>query len=273
MNKKLVKFLIIILLLCVPSIRGSDSYFSDSQVFVENIFSTGNWSNSSTPTPTLIPDPTLTYPPSATPTSTLTPTPTPDLTNMANHIVISEVQIIGASADDEFVEIYNPTSLSIDLSILPLKLHFISGTGVDANRSLTFINSTIPAHGFFLIGPSAGYTGLTSLDATYSSSGTKLVNDGAVYISSSSAIDKTGLIDLVGFGTVSSSNREGSALTNPSANTSVERKAQSTSDATSMSSGADVLKGNGYDSNNNSTDFILRTVSQPQNSNSPTESL
>jgi signal peptidase I len=260
-------------------IKPTSAIFSDGKVLSGNIFSTGNWSTPSlTPTPTLTPDPTLTPTPLATPTASpiptlsATPTPTPDLTNIANHVVISEIQIAGATADDEFVEIYNPTSLSINLSTLPLKLHLISGTGTDANRVITFTNSTIPAHGFFLIGPSTGYTRSTTLDATYASSGTKIVNDGAVYISTSTA-DKTGLIDLVGFGTASSSGREGTALANPPANNSVERKAFSTSDVTSMTSGADALKGNGYDSNNNASDFILRSVSQPQNSSSAPEGL
>ena len=34
----------------------------------------------------------------------------------AAHIVISEVQVGGTNANDEFVELYNPTSVTIDLS-------------------------------------------------------------------------------------------------------------------------------------------------------------
>lgn len=196
---------------------------------------------------------------------TNTPTPTP--TGIANHIVISEVQNAGAKiTTDEFVEIYNPTSSSINLSTLPLKLHIINSAGTDDNKTLAFINSTIPAHGFFLIGSATDYTGSANLDATYiTASGNTLVSNGAVYISTSVSEDKTGLIDLVGFGTASSLDRETTALSNPAANTSVERKAYSTSTSSSMS-GADATKGNGFDTNNNSTDFVTRTTPQPQNS-------
>ena len=95
----------------------------------------------------------------------------------ANHLVISEVQITGGSgqAMNEFVEIYNPTESSINLNLLPLKLHIRNSSGTDQNKSLTFITEIIPAHGYFLIGPPSGYTGAITLDATYSTSGNTLV--------------------------------------------------------------------------------------------------
>ena len=49
---------------------------------------------------------------------------------------------------------------------------------------------------------------------------------------------------------------------------SYERKAYATSDATSMTTGADATKGNSYDSDNNSTDFVLRPTRDPQNASS-----
>lgn len=199
-------------------------------------------------------------------------TPTPALAQTANHLVISEIQTKGASADDEFIEIYNPTSSPINLSTLPLKLHIINSSGTDQNRALTFVNTTIPAYGFFLIGPSIGYTGTTSLDATYSSSGTKLVDNGAVYISTSTAIDKTGLLDLVGFGSASTINREGTAVSNPAASTSIERKATSTSTVQTMN-GSESSWGNSEDSGDNNSDFLSRSTPEPQNSSSAIESV
>ncbi len=35
--------------------------------------------------------------------------------------------------------------------------------------------------------------------------------------------------------------------------------------------GADELKGNGHDTNNNAADFVTRTMRDPQNASSPTE--
>ncbi|TSC92970.1 MAG: hypothetical protein CEN89_335 [Candidatus Berkelbacteria bacterium Licking1014_7] len=119
----------------------------------------------------------------------------------ANTIVINEIRIAGSSADDEFIELYNPTASPIDLSALPLKIHIVSSTGNDENRTLTFINTTISANGFFLIGPSSGYNGTVNLDATYSaSSGNMLVNNGSAYISTSISAN-TDIIDQINWGT------------------------------------------------------------------------
>jgi hypothetical protein len=53
---------------------------------------------------------------------------------------------------------------------------------------------------------------------------------------------------------------------------SLERKALSTSTSATMAvGGTDANRGNGYDSDNNSTDFVTRAARQPQNSSSPTE--
>jgi hypothetical protein len=43
MKKQLVKLIILFFLISIPSIKGSGSYFSDSQVITGNIFSTGHW--------------------------------------------------------------------------------------------------------------------------------------------------------------------------------------------------------------------------------------
>ncbi|MGC8928828.1 MAG: lamin tail domain-containing protein, partial [Myxococcota bacterium] len=69
---------------------------------------------------------------------------------------------------------------------------------------------------------------------------------------------------------------EGSSFTNPcSSNTctkSVERKARNTSIAATMQSGGiDEFLGNGYDTDNNANDFIVRDTKEPQNSSSPPE--
>jgi len=48
----------------------------------------------------------------------------------ADNIVISEIQIAGDSAKEEFVELYNPTENDIDLAELPLKLHIVNSKEV-----------------------------------------------------------------------------------------------------------------------------------------------
>ena len=83
----------------------------------------------------------------------------------------------------------------------------------------------------------------------------------------------TEIIDLVGFGKNANFYEGSGPAPAPSATHSIERKASAASTAATMGSGgAEVFLGNGYDSNDNSSDFLTRTP-QPQNSASPTESL
>ncbi len=78
------------------------------------------------------------------------------------------------------------------------------------------------------------------------------------------------IIDFIGYGAANCS--EGSPSPVLSNTTSAERKAQSGSTAASLASGgADATLGNGYDSNNNSADFVAQSSINPQNSASPTE--
>lgn len=164
-------------------------------------------------------------------------------------IIISEVQTKGGTgeSDNEFIELYNPSDLVVDLSALPLKLHIRNSNGKDSNKPLAFINNTIPAKGYFLIGPASGYKGFVSLDATYSSSsGNKLVDNGGVYISKNSAAD-VDVFDKLGWGKQPSGGFEtSSVLGNPSANESISRKSE-------------------VDTDNNANDFI-KSKPTPKNS-------
>ncbi len=173
------------------------------------------------------------------------------------HAVISEVQISGDSADsgnDEFVELYNPTSDPIIMT--DWKLTRKNSSGTEANL-VADLDGTIPAHGYFLIGHGTGYNGGVTLDASYSAPSNALTNDYTVLLYSDNQIT---LVDKVGFGT--STDPEGSAVSeNPAANGSIERK-PGVSDPTG---------GNGTDTENNANDFDQRVTSDPQNSNSATE--
>lgn len=189
--------------------------------------------------------------------------------NVAEHLVLSEIQLAGASASEDFVEIYNPTSLNISLDGYRLVKRTSTGT-VDTGLVVFASTDQIPAYGYFLWCNSSLSASLTCDKNT---SGT-IANNNSVALRNGA--ENTGeIVDAVSFGSVTNTLGEGVSIDSPPpASGSAERKAKSNSDAISMSSGgADELIGNSEDSNNNSADFVIRNVSQPQNSLSPTEAL
>lgn len=194
-------------------------------------------------------------------------TATSSLLTILPPVKISEVKIGGTgNTQDEFVELYNFGDISV--STANLYLHIRNG-GTDSNISLTKLKASLPDHGYYLIGSSAFYSGSVALDATYNTSAVEMDGNSGVYISASSAAD-TLVIDKLGMGL--SAIKETATTTALVAGKSYERKAQRTSDAGSMfTGGGDEFKGNSYDSNNNSSDFVLQNTPKPQNSASPKE--
>lgn len=176
-------------------------------------------------------------------------------------LVISQVQISGSSAADEFVEIYNPTSVSADIT--GLKLHIRNSTGSsDTNKTVTFVSghaTTILAHGYFLFVSATASAALLSLaDATYANA---MVADGSVYISTSS--DKlTAVIDMLGWNAQVAGGFETTSFgtRNPVAGESMVRKPNDAG-------------GNGTDSNVNADDFMFLSPSTPRNTLSLTRPL
>lgn len=159
----------------------------------------------------------------------------------ANYIVISEVQT-GSSNDasQEFIELYNPTSASLTLDNWIIE--YASASGATWTKKAT-LASAIPAHGFYLVA-TAGY-GVS--DATMASG--LASTGGHVRLKSTSGE----VIDVVGWGTATQP--EYAAIGAPVAGGSIERLPGRLSN----------LAGNGQDTNNNSTDFVVRDVADPQN--------
>jgi cysteine-rich repeat protein len=201
--------------------------------------------------------------------------------SIPNHVVISEVAVAGpAGANDEYVELYNPTDQDIDIT--NWKLQYKPGSGSTYSNSVTIAPPTtggtvkIRARGYFLLSQT-GYVrgaGEPAADKTYSFSLSGQTGGGHVRIGPNSltaAVDDVATVDKFGYGGADSP--EGSAAPNPpAAGRSYERKAGPDSTAASMGSGgADELKGNGQDTNNNFEDFVIRTVRQPQSSTSTPE--
>ena len=180
----------------------------------------------------------------------------------ASHIVISEVEIRTlANADDEFIELYNPTDSNISFSGWRLTKKTAGGT---QSNLIASMSGAIVSHGFFLIASNV-YTGSAAADRSYASSSAIAANN-AVLLYSDAGVT---LVDKVGIG--GASDFEDSPTATPSSGQSVERKASGSSTMESMTTGADQFLGNSEDNDNNSSDFILRDLPQPQNSQSAVE--
>jgi hypothetical protein len=193
----------------------------------------------------------------------------------ANHLVISELQVAGATAGDEFVELYNPTNAAVDIS--GWKLQYKSAAGATYGTTVTVpAGKSVGPRGFFLITSirGTGFSGMVASDLAHTSTLNLAAAAGHVRIGpgtlTSSPTDAN-VVDTVGYGTTANAAEGGAPAANPAANSSIERKAYSTSTDVSMTTGGDALEGNGQDSDNNAADFIVRPASQPQNSSSPTE--
>lgn len=208
----------------------------------------------------------------------------PAYAQIATHVVISEVYggggNTGAYWKQDFIELYNPTTSPVTMT--NWSVQYQSATGSGPFSLIATFSGTVPARGFFLIQCSQGAGGVQDIptpDATAALSlgGTAgkvaLVNDG---VAIEFPTDPT-VVDFVGFGSTSNKYEGAGPTATLSNTTSAERKAQSSSTAASMGTGGvDTLAGNGWDTNNNSADFVLRgtiagTYPDPQNTSSPTE--
>jgi|GEM_PF-254990 len=195
------------------------------------------------------------------------------------HVVISEISARGESAiSDDFVELYNPTDADIDIGGWVLQYRTAGSTSTTVNyTNLKVIDAgkVIKAHGYFLL-TNNGYSGAVARDLSWG--GTDIsataanIRLGTASVTTDPTV-LTGVVDTVAFG----SGRvlpEGRAFpAHPAGAGSIERKAFAASTSASMIvGGADELKGNAYDSDDNYDDFVSRAARDPQNSASPTES-
>lgn len=158
-------------------------------------------------------------------------------------MIISEIQVGGDVAGDEFVELYNPTNNPVVME--NWRLTRMTSTGTEHNL-VSDIDATIPAHSYFLIAP-AEYDGTVTPDFAYSTS-QRIAANNSVALYSHSLVNEENVytrVDLVGMGTATVV--ETAAVANPEANGSVRRV-------------------NDDDTDNNSVDFAVLSVSDPQNS-------
>jgi gliding motility-associated-like protein len=193
--------------------------------------------------------------------------------NAANHVVISEVYGGGGNSGsvykNDFIELYNPTLTAVDLTNWSVQYASAAGT----SWQVTPLTGTIAPRSFYLVQQAAGSAGTTNLP-TADKVGTIAMAAGAGKVllanvttaQTGSLPTGTQIIDFVGYG-ATASGFEGTGPTPvPTATFSVERKASATStDITLGVGGAEEFSGNGYDTDDNATNFVSK-VAAPQNS-------
>jgi hypothetical protein len=201
------------------------------------------------------------------------PTPYPSLKSNVGHILISQVQITGGTGktDDDFIEIYNPTSWQVNLKGYRLVKRAQNSTSDTLIKSWA-TNAFIPAFGFYLWANS-GYTNISvAPDATTSES---ISDDNGIAIRYGPN-DTGAIIDSLAWGKAQNVFATSSAaLTsnplslnsftlNPSTGQSLLRKGWQNN--VCLSAEFDTTIGNGCDTGNNALDFELIQASEPRDS-------
>lgn len=163
-------------------------------------------------------------------------------------VLISEFRVRGPlGGNDEFIELYNPTNIPVDIGTWKVKGSNSSGT--------VTVRATIPAGTFLMPGQyylltngnSPGYSGPVPGDQTYM---TGITDDGGIAIT----LPNDAIVDQIGL-SLGSAFKEGTPLASlgsSNQNRSYERKP----------GGSDC---NGTDTDNNASDFQLISPSNPQN--------
>ena len=187
-----------------------------------------------------------------------------------NHIVISEIQIRGDTANDEFIELYNPTNRNIPLD--NFSIQYLSGTATSTDKIIkkNFSNGhQIAAKSFFLLINSNATSSLKDKsDMTYSGFSLSGNSSGAtIFLVGTTTpifdISESEIIDSFSYGAPLLSVSTATS-TVPEANKSLERKAWQSNQCVSSQLDNEFL-GNGCDTDS-AADFEIRNTPHPQNS-------
>ena len=121
------------------------------------------------------------------------------------HLVISEVMTGGASASDEFVELYNPAATSLTLD--GLELVYVTASGATVTRKATWpAGTSIAANAHVLVANEAGlFAGVA--DVTYANG--LAATGGSLALR---AVGATSAVDAVGWGTATNAWLEAAAV-------------------------------------------------------------
>lgn len=166
-------------------------------------------------------------------------------------VVISQFQTAGGAAGDEFIEIHNVSTNSVDLNGHRLVYRSTAGTN-DVGVVIWSTSTIIPAGGYYLVASTA-YDGTVTPDITYNTASVGLAAAGGGLAIRNGAANTGTIIDSVGYGTATNAFIEGTVTTAPAANSGQQR-----------------LQSGCRDTDNNSTDFANLNPSLPRNTSTQT---
>jgi endonuclease G len=163
------------------------------------------------------------------------------------NLVISQFQTSGATAEDEFIEIHNTSTSSVDLNGYKLVYRATSGTN-DILLAQWNTSVVVPAGGYYLVAADA-YDGAANEDFTYfpAQCSCSMGAGGGGLAIRSGAVNTGTIIDSVGWGTATNAFIEGTKVIAPPTN------------------GAQARSNNGCtDTDNNVNDFSILNPSIPR---------
>lgn len=162
------------------------------------------------------------------------------------NFVVSQFQVGGATATDEFIEIHNTSSSAADLN--GYRVVYRSAAGTNDVAMVEWATSTIvPSGGFYLIATST-YTGATASNIIYNTATVSMSATGGGIAIRNGALNTGVIVDSVGYGTSTNAFIEGTATTAPALNAGQAR-----------------TQNGCQDTDNNSADFSTVTPSTPKN--------
>jgi micrococcal nuclease len=167
------------------------------------------------------------------------------------NVFITEIQIGGVTAQDEFIELFNANATEVSVTAWSLKKKTQAGNESNLISAQAF-SGTIPAGKHFLIVPqtpmdgSSPYTGATLPDTTYSGASYSIAANNTVLVYEASGT----LLDKVGYGSASDFEGTGAAQ-GPASGQSIARRISQ--------------EGAYQDTDDNSADFELSATPAPQN--------
>ena len=197
---------------------------------------------------------TLTETPTPTPSATATQTSSSPTPRAPNHIVISEFRTTGPlGANDEFIELYNPTGASVNIGHWSINISSACGNSLSALIYIYYGTLLQPGQ-HYLVAAYADYSSITDADQRFSPGIAN--NGGLALVSSGTVVNMVGMCGTTFFyeGTtlppLPVAPLDGAPTPAPgTSNQSYERKP----------GGATAC----YDTNNNINDFRLISSADP----------